>query len=75
LICRPPQPAFGDAEKSFRKGLTLDQVEALFGKPTETHDSEQNGLKMTSCAFQDKDHTIKADFVNGILVQYTLSSR
>ena len=70
-----PQSLSGDQEKSLKKGLTFDQVKAIFGEPTSTHDAEQNGMKMTSSTFQDPDHTVKADFVNGVLVQYTVSSR
>jgi hypothetical protein len=70
----PPQPA-ADPTKSLKKGLTRAQVEALFGPPTETHESNQGGLAMTSCTYQSASQTVKGDFVNGVLVQYTISSR
>jgi hypothetical protein len=64
-----------DPVKSLKKGMTLEQVEALFGQPTETHDNSHGGMKMVSYTFQGKDELLKGDFVNGVLVQYTVSSR
>jgi hypothetical protein len=60
---------------SLKKGLTLEQVEDLLGQPTETHESSNNGLKVTSYSFQTKDSNVQADFVNGVLVQYNIASR
>ncbi len=65
-----PAPA-----NALKKGLTRDQVDALYGTPTETHDRTQEGLKITTCTYLSKDANIQADFVNGVLVQYTVSSR
>src|SRR3954453_21749910 len=70
-----PQPNAPDPVRSLKKGLTLEQVKDLFGQPIETHDRLQGGLKVTTCTFQSKDATVQGDFVNGVLVQYTLSSR
>ncbi len=70
-----PQPVSGDPAKSLKKGLTRAQVEALFGPPTETHEKTEDGLTRTICSYQNATQTVQADFVNGVLVQYTLSSR
>jgi hypothetical protein len=67
------QPA--DPAKNLKKGMTLEQVEALFGQPIETHDKSHDGMKMISYTFQGKEELLKGDFVNGVLVQYTMSSR
>jgi hypothetical protein len=71
----PPPASSADPAASLRKGLTRDQVEALFGPAVEAHDSEQNGLKMTVCSYRTGTSDIRANFVNGVLVQYTVSSR
>ena len=71
----PPAPAStGAPATSLKKGLTREQVEALIGPPAEAHASVQNGMQMNSCTYQTKDSTVHADFVNNILVQYTLTS-
>lgn len=77
----PPQPVSPPATPSLssadglKKGLTLAQVEALLGQPTEEHESSHDGLKINSYSFQTKDSSVKTDFVNGVLVQYNISSR
>ena len=68
-------PLTGNPVQSLRKGLTRAQVETLFGPPTESHDQVANGLAMTTCTYQNAAQTVQADFVNGVLVQYTVSSR
>jgi hypothetical protein len=70
-----PQPAAAHPETSLKKGMTREQVEALFGPAAESHESTQNGMKMTSCTYRGKDATVQASFVNGVLVQYTIASR
>jgi hypothetical protein len=73
-VATPPPSASGPAN-SLKKGLSLGQVEELLGQPTETHQSSHDGLKITSYSFQTKDSNVQADFVNGVLVQYNISSR
>jgi hypothetical protein len=70
-----PPPAAADPVTSLKKGMTREQVEALFGPAAESHDSTQNGMKMNSCTYHGKDATVQASFVNGVLVQYTVASR
>ena len=71
----PPQPPANGSPQSLRKGMTLEQVQALLGTPTKSNDKSQNGLTIHSCTFQSKDSTVQTDFVNGVLVQYTVSSQ
>ena len=47
----------------------------MFGKAVESHDHVESGLTITSCTFIGKDEKVQADFVNGVLVQYSVSSR
>ncbi len=70
-----PAPSASHPANSLKKGLTLEQVEALLGQPTETHESSNDGLKINSYSFVTKDSNVQADFVNGVLVQYNISSR
>jgi hypothetical protein len=70
----PPTPSSSSTD-GLKKGLTLAQVEAILGQPTEEHESSHDGLKINSYSFQTKDSSVKTDFVNGVLVQYNISSR
>jgi hypothetical protein len=63
-----------DPASAVRKGMTFEEAEAALGKPTDHQEKDLNGMKHTTCTYQLKDKTIQADFVNGVLVQYTISS-
>ena len=73
LAARPPDQ--GDPAPALKKGMSQEQVEAMYGKAVETHDRTEGGLTITSCTFIGKDEKVQADFVNGVLVQYSVSSR
>lgn len=74
LVVRAPEQ-IPDPAQGLSKGMSREQVEAMFGKPVETHDKTENGLTITSCTFVSKDEQVQADFVNGVLVRYSVSSR
>ena len=73
LAVRPSDQ--GDPAQGLKKGMTREQVESLYGPAGEAHDRTENGMSMTSCTYQSKDERVQADFVNGVLVQYSVSSR
>jgi hypothetical protein len=64
-----------DPAQALKKGMSREQVEAMYGKAVEAHDHSESGLTITSCTFIEKDEKVQADFVNGVLVQYSVSSR
>jgi hypothetical protein len=74
LVGRPSDGG-GDPAQSLKKGMTREQVEALYGPAVEAHDRTENGMSMTSCTYKSKDEKVQADFVNGVLVRYSVSSR
>jgi hypothetical protein len=70
-----PAGAGADQAAGLKKGMTREQVEAMFGPAVEAHDRTENGMSMTSCTYKSADEKVQADFVNGVLVQYSVSSR
>jgi hypothetical protein len=74
LAVRSPDRG-GDPGQGLKKGMSREQVEAMYGKAVESHDHAESGLTITSCTFIGKDEKVQADFVNGVLVQYSVSSR
>jgi hypothetical protein len=64
-----------DPASAVRKGMTLAEAEVALGHPADQQEKELDGMKQTACTYQYKDKTIHADFVNGILVKYAISSR
>ena len=74
LAVRSPDQG-GDPGQGLKKGMSREQVESMYGKAVEAHDHTESGLTITSCTFIGKDEKVQADFVNGVLVQYSVSSR
>ncbi|WP_433968259.1 hypothetical protein [Tunturiibacter gelidiferens] len=74
LAVRPADNG-SDPAQSLKKGMSREQVETQYGLAVEAHDRTENGMSMTSCTYKSKDEKVQADFVNGVLVQYSVSSR
>jgi len=69
-----PAPPAGDITM-LRKGMTRAEAERLFGRPAETSRKSDQGLGVTTLVFNLGDQQISADFVEDVLVRYTISSR
>jgi hypothetical protein len=67
-------PPTGDIT-ALRKGLMRDEVEHLFGRPAETSRKGDGDLAVTTLVFNVDDQRVTADFVEGVLVRYTISSK
>ena len=75
LVERTPADQGGvDPAQGLRKGMTRAQVEALYGPATETNDHSEGGLTITTCVFKAQDVRVQADFVNGVMIRFLLSS-
>jgi hypothetical protein len=62
------------SSQGLKKGMSREQVEALYGPAVESTDHAENGLTVTTCVFKAKDARVQADFVNGVLVRFLMSS-
>jgi hypothetical protein len=69
-----PPPA-AEPNNTLPRGLTRAQVEASFGPPLDSHEQVQDGLTTMTCTYQNANETVKAQFVNGVLVDYNIASR
>jgi len=67
-------PPSGDITQ-LRKGLTRAEAQRLFGKPAEVSEKRDGGLAVTTLVFIVADQRISADFVEDVLVRYTISSK
>lgn len=74
LVERTPADQGGDPAQGLRKGMTRGQVEALYGPAVEANDHAEGGLTITSCVFKAKEVRVQADFVNGVMIRFLLSS-
>jgi hypothetical protein len=73
LTERTPDPG-SDPAQGLKKGMSREQVEALYGPATESNDHTEGGLIVTTCVFKGKDARVQADFVNGVLIRFLMSS-
>jgi hypothetical protein len=80
---RMPAPPHMSAEPSaaapapagLQKGMSLADVERLLGKADKTSAKTEGSLKIITATFARGDQVISADFIEGILVKYSISSR
>jgi len=68
-----PAPAVGaGTTNGLQKGMHLEQVRSLLGTPTSSADTEHDGLQVHSETYEQGTSFIHADFVNGVLVRYSV---
>ena len=58
--------------QGLQKGMHQDQVRALLGNPTGTADTDHDGLQVHSETYAQGNSFIHAEFVNGVLVRYSV---
>jgi hypothetical protein len=59
-----------------RKGMTRGETEHAFGKPViDAVDRREGSVVTTTLVFVSGDQKITADFIEDVLVRYTITSR
>ena len=58
-----------------RKGMTRAEAERAFGRLVESSERRDGGLAVTSLVFDIGDQRLTAEFVEDVLVRYTITSR
>jgi hypothetical protein len=58
-----------------RKGMTRAEAERAFGPPVTESERREGNLNITTLRFERRDQEITADFVEDILVRFSISSR
>jgi hypothetical protein len=56
-------------------GVILDEVERAFGAAIESSERHEGSLRVLRMVFVADDRRITADFVEDVLVRYTVTSR
>ena len=68
-------PASFDGDGSLRKGMLRSEVERAFGRPREAADRREGTLQVTTLVFLSGDRRITTEFVEDVLVRYTITSK
>jgi hypothetical protein len=64
-----------DAGSMPRKGMTRAEAEREFGPATNANVHTEGGLTVTTLRFVRRDEQITADFVEDVLVRFSMTSR
>jgi len=70
-----PDAGTASSSMSLRKGMSWDDVRRLLGVPEKTADRMEGRLKVTAATFTSGDHQVEAEFVEGILIKYSIASK
>jgi hypothetical protein len=57
------------------KGLTAEQVDAMLGRPASINERKEGTLIVQTSVYRKENRTISAEFVEGVLIRFTISSR
>jgi hypothetical protein len=68
---RRPMPGAG----GLYKGMLWADVEQALGKPEKATERTEGTLKVTTAIFSRDDQRIQAEFVEGVLIRYSISSK
>ena len=68
-----PRPAADITQ--LRKGMTRAEAERAFGRVVESSQRRDGGLAVTTLVFDIGDQRLAADFVEDVLVKYTITSK
>ena len=61
--------------KALRKGLLWEEVAQMMGMPNNISEHMEGTLKVVSCSFEKKDQKLNAEFVEGVLIKYSIVSK
>jgi hypothetical protein len=67
------EPAGGSG--NIRKGMTLAEVEQSLGKPDKSTIRSEGTLRVTTAIYSRGDQQVTADFVEGVLIKYSIASK
>lgn len=59
---------------ALRKGMSIDDVEDILGRPEKLETSTLDGMKKTTCIYPSGDGKVDAVFVEGVLVRWGFRS-
>ena len=82
VAAQPGRPGLhGEGDKGaaaptdLRKGLLVEEVDALLGRPESISQRNEGSLRVSTSIYLTRDRRIEAEFVEGVLIRFTVSSR
>lgn len=72
-VAAGPAPAGGGS--GLRKGMTMAEVEDVLGRPEKSAERQEGSLKVVAATYSLDDQRVTAEFVEGVLVRYSITSK
>jgi hypothetical protein len=66
------RPGAGRGE--LRKGLTMEEVDAMLGRPDSISRRTEGTLTVSTSTYRTRDRRVTAEFVEGVLIRFTITS-
>lgn len=57
------------------KGLTVEEVDTQLGRPDAIAQRTEGTLRVSTSTYRTRDRTITAEFVEGVLIRFSITSR
>jgi hypothetical protein len=57
-----------------RKGLSVEEVDAMLGRPESISQRMEGTLSVSTSSYRTRDRRITAEFVEGVLIRFTITS-
>jgi hypothetical protein len=72
----PSGPSVPMAEQpdDLRKGLTVEEVDAMLGRPDAINQRREGTLNVSMSTYRIPGRTVMAEFVEGVLIRFTITS-
>lgn len=67
----PSRAGSGD----IRKGMSMAEVESALGRPDKTTPRNEGTLRVTTAVYTRGDQIVTAEFVEGVLIRYSIASK
>ena len=75
LVASPEPRTAVAGTGAIRKGMTLADIEQSLGRAERTSDRMEGTLKVVTATYTRDDQRITAEFVEGVLIRYSIASR
>jgi len=60
--------------RELRKGLTVEEVDAILGRPETITQRTEGTLTASTSLYRSRDRRVTAEFVEGVLIRFTITS-
>lgn len=69
------EPPAAPAASALRKGMTLAEVEQSLGRPEKSTNRIEGTLRVVTATYSRGDQVVTAEFVEGVLIKYSIASK